>query len=222
MMNLKDLEKSKEYYIIDENGCYDPTIIKFKIIKELKNGRKKEYVEIQFTKYICDYSNEETDINFENDIPFNVKIFKEDEPRLFPIEDSCLAIRCLHEAETQKEIEKDHDFDNYDSPSDYPDWDGDESIMYIIDNYHDDENDEIYNLYNLNMKDLNKLMKYFNLRKNDINTGLIEFLKYLGLSGEELVTRAVINYLFEKLSVEDILNATKELDIDLSDNWFDE
>lgn len=48
--------------------------------------------------------------------------------------------------EREKEYKEQYYDENYESPEDYPDWDGDESIMYYIDNYdgsEDEDDDEL-------------------------------------------------------------------------------
>ena len=65
MIKLKNLKVNNEYYIIDENGCYDDAIIKFKVIEKLKGGNKKGHVDVKFLKFI--ENNNERDVKYYND-----------------------------------------------------------------------------------------------------------------------------------------------------------
>lgn len=134
MIKAKNLKQDKQYYIVDENGCYDPIIIKFKVMKEQKKKRRK-YVVVQFLKYLYDYG--EVDVKYcnqkENEI-VTEKLYKEDEQRLFNLNefekaDELLAQKIEEHDEEMEEFE----LGNYIPPEEYPDWDGDESIMYMLD-----------------------------------------------------------------------------------------
>jgi hypothetical protein len=143
MVNLKNLKVENEYYIVDKEGAYgDDIIIRFKVVKELIGKRKKGYVSVQFLQYIYDYGEEPVTYcdQKENEIIVE-EIYKEDEERIFLLTDVDKANDYLEEKIIEHDFE--YELDNYTPPEEYPDWDGDESIIYIIDhcNDYDDRED---------------------------------------------------------------------------------
>jgi len=226
MVNLKDLKIGKEYYTIDEEE-----IIKFKVINKLKGGKIKGFVEVQFLNYLDKDNDKEIVYSYygqkENEI-ITEKLYKTDEGRIFNIENLNLVKLCLIEAE--KEFEEScnsYEYDNFTPEHEYPDWDGDESIMYYLDNYREEnETDIIYNLEYFYLDDLLKLMNHLNLEYNDIDYELIEFLKYLGLDEEDTKKRAIANYIFynycdDEKTQKTIIDAINELNIELPDYNYD-
>ena len=218
MINLKDLKIEEEYFLIDTGRIGDPEIIKFKVINKLKG-----LVEVQFLKYIDSDDNKEEDVVYHNQEENEIiteELYKNDQGRIFRIEDLDLIKLCLIEAEKQNIIERQiWDIENYTSPEEYPDWDGDESIMYYIDNYcEEDETDVVFNLEYFELDDLLKLLHYFNLKEDDTNIELVEFLKYLELSKEDIRRRSIANYIFTNILDKDIIfNAITNLQIKMPD-----
>ncbi|HCL4447306.1 TPA: hypothetical protein N2D16_002911 [Clostridium botulinum] len=139
MLNLKDLKVNNEYYIVDENGCYEDTIIKFKVIHKLKGNKNKGFAGVQFLKYIYDYG--EVDVKYSNTKDNKIvieQLYKEDEERIFKINELNAAREYLNYIIDEHEL---IDIDDYTPPEEYPDWDGDESIMYYIDHYVEEDED---------------------------------------------------------------------------------
>lgn len=158
MVNILRLKKGKKYYIINETGAFNPAIILFKVVNKLKNKhlRSKGFVEVQFLKYVYVYEDgafiesNETVLyeNVEENKIIKEKIYKNDENLLFKLEDVKSAKQLLQEKAQEYDYENFcSDIDDYIPPEEYPDWDGDESIMYLLDHCNDysdddDENDE--------------------------------------------------------------------------------
>jgi len=216
MIKLKNLKVNNEYYIIDENGCYDDAIIKFKVIKKLEGGNKKGHVDVKFLKFI--ENNNERDVQYYNDEDVIEQLYLEDEGRIFNIEDIDIVLICLREAEKKTEIRRrEFECENHTSPNEYPDWDGDESIMYYIENYREEQDEDYVDiedeLDSMDIEDLLKLLEYFNVNEKDIESKLIEFLVYQGLNKEEIRNKIIGNYIYNNFIEQEIIKAMNKLNI---------
>lgn len=140
---LSDLKMGEIYYIIDDFDGY-PMITEIKVIDKRKGIRVVENIrhlkddeELEEDFYFCDYGNYQecrfTDIGAKELKNIIISNNKND---LIPI---------LEQSIRKREEELNcHDLMDYTPPEQYPDWNGDESIMYYLDNYVEgyDEDEE--------------------------------------------------------------------------------
>lgn len=141
MIKLKDLKVNEQYYIVGENGCYDDVIIKFKVLNKLKGGQKNGFVSAKFLKYMYDQG--EMDVQYYNDEDVIEELYINDEEKLFKISDVGEAQEYLEYVTVEHELSRRlFELDNYIPEHKYPDWDGDESIMYYLDHYKEEDEDE--------------------------------------------------------------------------------
>jgi hypothetical protein len=59
------------------------------------------------------------------------------------LDDINKAVEYLQYTIEQNEIDNDFDFTSYIPPEEYPDWDGDESIMHYLDHFAQEDDDEV-------------------------------------------------------------------------------
>ena len=132
MNNLRDLEIGNTYYIIDDYDCY-PVITEIKVV-----GRKKGIRIVENIRHIKDGEELKEDFYFHKYINYEecrfMDISRKDLQHMVISNNKkdLLSIleQCIREREEDLSCELD-----YTPPEEYPDWDGDESIMYYLDNY---------------------------------------------------------------------------------------
>ena len=131
MVKLSDLKIGEIFYMVDEFDGF-PVITQIKVIEKGKGYRIVENIkhlednyELYNDFYFTEYDNYEecrfTKITKDN--LHNIYIDKDDNELKEEIEFRI------------SEIEQFSMFCDYRKPEDYPDWDGDESIMYYLENY---------------------------------------------------------------------------------------
>lgn len=146
MVKLSDLKVGNTYYMIDEyiNDDFEcfPVITEIKVVAKKKGIRVVENIkhvkndyELYEDFYFYNYSDYE-ECKFIEITKKNLKdifLSSEDESLLNELK------KRLLEYEEEKIYD---DLINYTPPNEYPDWDGEESIMHYIDNYVEEYNED--------------------------------------------------------------------------------
>lgn len=136
MIKLESLKKGDKFYIVDTDfNVYDEdAVIECEVVRKyVKVGK---YITIKTLN--CMYVDGDTSTNVLPIESIESKFYKELEDCIFNTEELDNAIEYLEEYEEENGF--DYHSNNYIPPEEYPDWDGDESIMYYIEHY--DESDD--------------------------------------------------------------------------------
>lgn len=141
MVKLSDLKVGNLYYMIDSYDGF-PVITEIKVVEKKRGLRLIENIrhlandeELEEDYYFTDYNNYE-ECRYRN-------VTRSDLSEIFITSDDDRCIEILEElVENYKVEDWLFDMENHTPPEDYPDWDGDESIMYYIDNYQEDEDED--------------------------------------------------------------------------------
>lgn len=132
--NLSDLKIGELYYMIDDYESY-PVITQIKIV-----GKRKGIRVIENIKHLKDGEELDEDFYFHKYINYEecrfMDITKKDLKHMIISNDKNNLLSILEEmvCEYIEEV----DLENYIPPEQYPDWNGDESIMYYLDNYEEE------------------------------------------------------------------------------------
>lgn len=138
---LSDLKIGEIYYIIDDFDCY-PVITEVRVIDKRKGVRVVENIrhlkdgdELEEDFNFCDYGNYQecrfTDIEAKELKNIIISNNKND---LIPI--------LKENIRKRKEELNYQDLTDRIPPEQYPDWDGDESIIYYLDNYVEESDED--------------------------------------------------------------------------------
>ena len=141
MNKLSDLKIGELYYIIDDYDCY-PVITEIRVV-----GRKRGIRVVENIRHLKDGKELGEDFYFYKYKNYEecryMDISKRDLNHMIIRSNKNDLVSILKESINEyNERMSWYDLEDHLSPEQYPDWDGDESIMYYLDNYVEECEDE--------------------------------------------------------------------------------